>query len=154
MVFYKTFRVPITVALFFVAFVACQKKAVETSAPSNYRIKVGPTPSIVRPETQTLNQADGDQAYWIAVDDKDALDASKTLYIEFEDPYVFPESKLVTGSNPKRYRVFCSGAYCQSGAIGTSNIQYGKPYAYWQTFATLDAKAKPTDGHIIIKQGP
>lgn len=110
-------------------------------------VKVGPQAKEVHPDKATIHATQ--TVTWTLVDMAGQDDAVRTLYIEFEQQELFPRSKEVPGTNPKRFRVPCVGPYCLSGAVGPNAVA-GKDYKYWQI--AVDAAGAPdqADGHIII----
>ena len=114
-------------------------------------IDVGPDAGVVNPPSVNLSKSAGDTARWTLHDKGGATDAVRDLYIEFEDQEIFPRSKAVPGSNPTRYRVPCSGAFCLSGSIGP-DAKIEKDYKYWQFIQDAAGNLTHADGHIIIKQ--
>ncbi len=117
----------------------------------NQSATVGPPADALHPEPIYLHK--GDTADWTLIDTTGHDDALRTLYIDVDDPQLFPKSKQVPGTKPAHYRIPCVGPYCLSGPVGDYAI-IGHTYTYWQT--VLDASGKPeaVDGHIIIKQWP
>ena len=110
-------------------------------------VKVGPAAKQVNPDTAYIHRSN--TVSWTLVDTAGQDDAVRTLYVEFEQQELFPRSKEVPGTNPKRFRVPCVGPYCLSGAVGPNAVA-GKDYKYWQI--AVDAAGNPdtADGHIII----
>lgn len=119
--------------------------------PKDVPITVGPTAAQVQPDPAYLT-APADTASWTLHDTSGATDAIRTLYIEFEKQELFPRSKEVPGTNPKRYRIPCVGPYCLSGAIGPNAVP-GEIYKYWQVIGDGNGNVvDQKDGRIIIKQ--
>jgi hypothetical protein len=145
----KPFRTPLSIlALVVAAILGWILRA--PKAPTSHSIFVDPPTYAATPETQVLSRGKGETANWTLRDKAGNDDITNDLYIEFEKPEVFPKSKAVPGTNPTRYRIPCSGAYCISGPIGPDAV-YGEKYKYWQR---VDGPAGPqsVDGHMIINR--
>jgi hypothetical protein len=79
-----------------------------------------------------------------------AYKATNLLYIEFEQQ-IFQNMTYEPAT--KRYRVRCSGAVCDSGAL-LSTAKDNVWYKYWQGLATSNNSAIVwADGRIIINKG-
>lgn len=100
---------------------------------------VGPQPDQI--SVPELPMAGTDQVHWVS------SNGTTPLYIEF-DQQVFAN---MTRQSNGRYRVQCSGAVCNSGAV-LSTTKDGT-YKYWQgmTLASAPATITWADGKIIIK---
>jgi hypothetical protein len=144
----KSFLTPISILILVVAAILAWIALHPRPAPvQTIPVKVGPAAKDVNPEKASVHATN--TVSWTLVDTAGQDDAVRTLYIEFEQQEVFPRSKEVPGSNPKRFRVPCVGPYCLSGAVGPNAVA-GKDYKYWQIAVDAAGNADTADGHIII----
>jgi hypothetical protein len=120
------------------------------SMPVIHRVVVGPDPSQVNPERlevwKAVDDKPSEEVVWILVDKNNQLDTSRNLVIEFEKADAFPQNRPNPATH--RYRMFCSGAYCQSGP---ADSKASGEYVYYQIATAADGKEVAADGRIIIR---